>query len=454
MAGSGDAAGEALSQLAATVRASGLVEVGSRGIVLVSGGADSSCAAAGLVAHLGSERVTALTLNYGLRETADRDERAARELCEGLGIELAVERPRLGEGNLQALAREARYAAAERLRSRRGADWIATGHTRTDLAETVVYRLAVSPGRRALTGLGPRRGRVVRPLLALGRSDTPRLATAAGLPFRDDPTNEDPAFARNRIRSEVLPVLSELGSEAERNIAETRAELAEEAELLERIVDEALVAAGAGPGVHAVGADELTTLEPALRRLALRALAERASGREVALGRERAAEIVRLASHSEGGEVDLGGGLRAVCEGGFVSFSLRATDAEAEPATLTVPGSCRFGSWELRAELRGAPVAPSGPERATLDAGALGDTLIVRQWRDGDRMRPLGLGGTKSLQDLFTDRRVPRSLRRSLPVVEAHGEIAWVAGVAVSERFRLTDETSEVAVISARTVTE
>ena len=445
-----DRAGVALSELAAAVRESGLVEPGSRGVVLVSGGADSSCAAAALVEHCGPERVVALTLNYALRETADRDERAARELAERLGIELVVERPTLGEGNLQALAREARYAAGERLRARLGADWIATGHTRTDLAETVLYRLAASRGRRALTGLAPRRGRVVRPLLALGRDDIRRLAEAAGLPFHDDPTNEDPAFARNRIRAEVLPVLSELASAAERNIAETRAELAEEGDLLDRVVEEALGAAAAGPGINAVAADELTKLEPALRRLALRALAERAARREVPLGRERAAEIVRLASHSEGGEVDLGGGLRAVCEGGFVSFSLRAEEAEIEPATLTVPGSCSFGGWELRAELRAAPVTPSGPERATLDAGRLGDTLIVRPWSEGDRMRPLGLGGSKSLQDLFTDRRVPRSLRRSLPVVEAHGEIAWVAGVAVSERFRLTEESSEVAVISAR----
>jgi tRNA(Ile)-lysidine synthase len=447
--GEPDRAREALSELAATVRESGLVEDGSRGVVLISGGADSSCAAAGLVCHLGPERVVALTLNYGLRETADRDEEACRELCERFGIELVVERPRLEEGNVQARAREARYAAAERLRSRAGADWIATGHTRTDLAETVLYRLAVSPGRRALTPLAPRRGRVVRPLLGLGRADTRRLAIAARLPFRDDPTNEDPAFARNRIRAEVLPVLSEFGP-AERNLAETRAELAEEAEVLDRVVDEALAEAGAGTAVNAIAADELERLEPALRRLVLRELAERAAGREVPLGRERAAEIVRLASHSEGGEVDLGGALRAVCEGGFVTFSLRAAEAELEPATLSVPGTCRFGSWELRAELRGAPVTPTGPERATLDATALGDTLVVRPWSEGDRMRPLGLAGTKSLQDLFTDRRVPRSLRRSLPVVEAHGEIAWVAGVAVSERFRLTEETSEVAVISAR----
>ena len=437
------------AELAAAVRESGLVEAGSRGVVLASGGADSACAAAALVEHCGADAVIALHLNYGLRSSADRDTETCRELCRTLGIALMVERPRLAEGNLQARARQARYAAAERLRALRGLDWIATGHTRSDLAETLLYRLAVSPGSRALLGMAPRRGRVVRPLLGLGRADTRRLAAAAGLPFADDPTNDDRDFARNRIRADVLPVLGELSEAAERNIAETRAELADEAALLDRVAAEALAAAGAGPGANAVAADELERLEPALRRLALRALAERAAGREVALGRRRAAEIARLAGRSEGGEVDLGGGLRALCEGGFVSFSLRLSEVPPEPATLPVPGSCRFGGWQVRAELRPAPVAPAGPERATLDAAALGDTLVVRPWNDGDRMRPLGLEGSKSLQDLFTDRRVPRSLRHELPVVESRGRIAWVAGVAVSEEFKLTGETAEVAVLSA-----
>ncbi|HEX6115525.1 MAG TPA: tRNA lysidine(34) synthetase TilS [Solirubrobacterales bacterium] len=445
-----DAAAGAFAELAAAIRESGLVPPGSGGVVLVSGGADSACAAAGLAEVCGAANVTALTVNYGLRETAGEDERVCRELCARLGIELEVARPELGEGNVQAAARDARYAAAERLRALRGGGWIATGHTRTDLAETVLYRLAVSPGRRALLGLPARRGRLIRPLLALERADTRRLAAAAGLPFADDPTNDDPAFARNRIRAEVLPALRALSPAAERNLAETRAELAEEGEVLDRLVAELLESAGAGGEVAAISADALAGAEPALARLALRALAERAARREVAIGRARAAEILRLAAASEGGQVDLGGGLRAICEGGFVSFSAGAADAAPEPAALTIPGECRFGRWLVRAEVRPAPVEPGGPERATLDAAPLGAAVVVRAWSDGDRMRPLGLGGSKSLQDLFTDQRVPRSMRRSLPVVEAAGRVAWVAGVAVSDEFKLTEATREVAVLSAR----
>jgi tRNA(Ile)-lysidine synthase len=435
--------------LAGAVRESGLVPDGSRGIALVSGGADSAATLAGLTGLLGPEAVVALHLNYGLRPDSGEDEEACARLCDRLGVELVVERPSLGEGNVQAEARNARYAAAERLRCQRGLDWVATGHTRTDLAETLLYRLATSPGRRALLGLRARRGRVVRPLLRLDRERVRELAEELGLPFRDDPSNAEPVYARNRIRNEVLPALREIGPSAEATIAETQAELAEEAEVLERLGSEALAGAGADVS-QAVSAEVLAGLEPAIRRLALRQLAERVAGSPVPLGRDRAAEIWRLARQPEGGVVELGGGVEARIEHGHVRF---AAGPEEEPgeATLTVPGACRFGSWEVRADLRAAPEV-NGAEVAVLDPTALTKSLVVRSWREGDSIRPLGLGGTKSLQDLFTDRKVPRSLRRTLPVVTCEGRIAWIAGVAVSEEFVARPGAGEAAVLSASVV--
>ena len=116
-----------------------------------------------------------------------------------------------------------------------------------------------------------------------------------------------------------------------------------------------------------------------------------------------------------------------------------------EPVALPVPGRARFGAWEIEAR--------AGVEGEVSVAGAaLGSEAVVRGWRDGDRMRPLGLGGSKSLQDLFTDRKVPRALRRTLPVVEAGGEIVWVAGVALDERFATADDDPDRVGLSARAV--
>jgi tRNA(Ile)-lysidine synthase len=437
----------ALSVLTRVVRESGLAPEGSRGVVLISGGPDSAATAAGVAGALGPDRVLGLHLNYRLRPDSDRDQGTCEQLCRLLGIELEVEHPELGGGNVQAAAREARYAAAERLRLARGLDWIATGHTRTDLAETVLYRLVTSPGRRALLGLRARRGDVIRPLLSLDRDEVRGLATGAGLPFSDDLTNAEPLFARNRIRNEVLPVLREIGPESEATIAETHAELVEEGEVLDRLAAQTLSASGA-EDARAIGRDALAEMDPAIRRLVMRLMAGRAAGAPVPLGRSRAAEIWRLVQDPEGGVVELGGGVEAHAEHGHVRFTSGESPQPRE-GLLTVPGACRFGAWEVRAELeRGVPAA-HGPDLAVLDPAALGSSVTVRSWRDGDRMRPIGLGGTKSLQDLFTDRKVPRSLRHSLPVVEAGERIAWIAGVAVSEEFAAKPGAAESAVLRA-----
>jgi tRNA(Ile)-lysidine synthase len=441
---------EAVSALAERVGAEGLLKRGTDVVVMLSGGADSALLAAVAVRLLGPRAVYAIHLNYGLRDDAGEGEEAARAACAKLRIDLHIERPELGAGNVQARARQARYDAAERLRAKLGAEYVATGHSRTDLAETMLYRLAVSPGSRALTGMRPRSGRVVRPLLGVTREEIRALVRSAGLPFADDRTNDDPVYARNRIRAEVSPVLAEIGPEFERNAAETHAELLEEAEWMRIEAQRALADTGADEGVP-LRHEELVTMAPAMRRTVLTILAERASGgRPVRISRERARAIERLAASPEGGIIELGSGLEAVCEAGTVRFS---SDRDAEgpaPVRLTIPGNARYGDWEISARIVGEGTEPAGPELATLDASELGSEVEIRCWREGDRIRPLGLDGSKTLQDLFTDSGVPRSLRKQLPVLVAGERIAWVAGVAVSEEFRLAGHETPAAVITAR----
>jgi tRNA(Ile)-lysidine synthase len=205
---------------------------------------------------------------------------------------------------------------------------------------------------------------------------------------------------------------------------------------------------GAGPGAVAASGQALAGLHPALARLALRRLAERVAGRQIVLGRERAGEILRLAASSEGGVVELGDGVEAQIEHGHVRIAAGRAPLP-EPVSLPVPGSAGFGEWEVRAELAGAQPPPAGPEVALLDPSRLGGELLVRPWEEGDRMQPIGLEGTKSLQDLFVDAKVPRGLRRRLPVVLSGERIAWVAGVAVAEEFRAPEGAPEVALLRA-----
>jgi len=190
-------------------------------------------------------------------------------------------------------------------------------------------------------------------------------------------------------------------------------------------------------------------MPPGLDRLVLRELAGRAAGRPVPMSRSRTAQISRLAADPEGGEIELGGGVLAVCEGGRVRFTAAADRGVVAAVRLPIPGRADFAGWELRAEVIEGPPAPAGPEVATLDAAKVGSDVEVRSWRDGDRIRPLGLGGSKSLQDLFTDGRVPRSQRRSVPVVTSGGRVAWVPGLAVGEEFRLDAGSRRAAVLRA-----
>src|SRR5947208_5495404 len=215
-------------------RESGVVTAGGPLLVLLSGGADSTCLLDVCVRL--DAAVSALHVNYGLRAEADADETHCRELCARLGVELTVERAGEAwpEGNLQAWARELRYGLAERSTS---GDY-ATGHTLSDQAETVLYRLAVSPGRRALLGMEPRRGRLIRPLLRVTRGETHDYCRDRGLEWREDPSNADRAFARARVRHDLLEVLRSLNPAAERTIAETALQLRDEAEVLDHFAAE------------------------------------------------------------------------------------------------------------------------------------------------------------------------------------------------------------------------
>jgi len=432
-------------------RVSGLVRAGEPLLVMLSGGADSVCLL-DVALRLGAD-VTALHVNYGLRDEAEDDEEHCRAVCARLGVELIVERASLPDaGNLHAHAREARYRLAER----HTAGDYAAAHTVSDQAETVLYRLAVSPGRRALLGMEPRRGRLVRPLLGATRAETEAHCRARGLEWREDLSNRDPRFARARVRHGLLAALRKIAPGADRTIAETAAQLREESQVLDQAVGEAIERLGGGPAVEATA---LVELGPGLARLVLRRLAERETGAPRPLSRGDVDTILALAGAAlpgggNGGgalrgpaggtrSLDLGGGLRAVAEYGTVRFQLGDDAPTPEPVTLAIPGTARFGAWTVEATAGGGGEVELARDR-------IGDVVTVRAWRDGDRMRPRGLGGTKTLQDLFTDRKVPRSLRRLLPIVEVEGEIAWVPGVAVDERFTATDAVAPRIGLSAR----
>jgi tRNA(Ile)-lysidine synthase len=316
------------------VRAGGLLPEGSTVVAMVSGGRDSVCLLDVAVALCGAERVSVLHVNYGLRVESDGDELHCRRLCELLGVAIEVVRARRGEGesgNLHAWARALRYDAAigmaERLDEQVGLGGgdnlsgsgplelpatalTATGHTASDQVETILYRLAASPGRRALQGMVAREGRLVRPILGLTREQTAAYCEERKLAWREDLANDSDRYARARVRHGLLPALDAVHPAARANVLRTAELLREETRLLDALVDAELA------GRSSIAIERLGELPAALQRLVVIRLAEDAAGTFVPQAGERVAEILTLGARGGRAELHVGGLAGAVIERG------------------------------------------------------------------------------------------------------------------------------------------
>lgn len=298
------------------VREGGLLPAGTPLVAMLSGGRDSVCLLDLTVRLLGSDAVIAVHVNYGLRDDSDLDQEHCAMLCSQLGVELELERPRRpeGPGNLQSWARDTRYAAAAQLVFGRSG-LIVTGHTADDQVETILYRLASSPSRRALLGMRKRDGSLVRPLLDFTREQTTTYCEERGLEWRDDPSNAEGGYARNRVRHGLAAALAEVHPAAARNVLRTADLLRDEAEVLDALVDAELGANGSERGT--IELSRLAELPSALRRLVVQRLADRAAGRPVPGAANHADQVAAL-RRTGTAMLDLGGGVRAVVERGVL----------------------------------------------------------------------------------------------------------------------------------------
>lgn len=304
-----------VEQVHEAVRTGGLLGEERHVVVMISGGRDSVCLLDVAVALCAPSSVAALHVNYGLRgEESDADERHCAALCEALGVELEVVHALRQEGevgNLQAWARDLRYAAAMKLAERQDA-LVAAGHTASDQVETILYRLAASPGRRALLGMRAVEGRLVRPLLGVTRAQTGAYCEARGLQWREDASNDSEEYARARVRGGLVPALRAVHPAAEANVLRTAGLLREETELLDGLVADTL------EGGRSIALARLGELETALARLVVVSLAEAAAGAYVPQAGDRVEEILELGRRGGGGRLDLhvGGNVSAVIEDG------------------------------------------------------------------------------------------------------------------------------------------
>ncbi|HKY32663.1 MAG TPA: tRNA lysidine(34) synthetase TilS [Candidatus Polarisedimenticolia bacterium] len=434
---------------------------GDRVLAGVSGGADS--VALLRLLHALSRAlplsVVAAHVNHRLRGAAsEKDQRFTGALATRLGMDfvaLPVEgAPPRGE---EASRRE-RHRLLARAASERRCGRIALGHTMDDQAETVLMRLIRGTGRRGLSGMawsGP--GRLVRPMLGIRRAAARAYLESLGQDFRQDESNLDPRFLRNRIRLEVLPALERLNPRIVEGLARAAGLLRDEDELLDRLAsDWAAGRARPGPPGVALEAAALAGLEPALARRAARAILRDAGAGSLGLPAAAVDRLLELASSGRpGSEAHLPGGMRAWLSGLDLIVGRESGPPAGAPdgftAVLPIPGRVDLprGGAAITATL--APAAGTrlerGPDAAVLDAGRLGPNAVVRSRLPGDRIRPLGAPGRRTVADVLKDRKVPRPERDLVPLVVGPEGIAWIAGVAIGHPYRVTGETAQVVIL-------
>ncbi|MBF8279119.1 MAG: putative ATPase [candidate division NC10 bacterium] len=446
-----------LQRVQRTIARHQMLTPGETVVIGVSGGVDSMVLLRVLLELRERYRLSlhVAHVNHGLRgvESAEAAAFVGRQ-CEGHEVAATITvadpaalRDRPG-GSLQNAARNLRYRFIERVK-------IAMGHHQDDQAETVLMNLLRGSGTRGLGGIPPVRGRIIRPLIECSRKEIEAYALHQGIPYVEDSSNDLLSYSRNRIRLQLLPELAKgYNPRVAEALASAAAIFAAEDALLTAMTEEQL------PAMVIFRSDrELVLSVPraspvptSLRRRILRRSAHLLRGDRPGFSFRQTLALERLLlSDKAQGALHLSGGIHATKAGDRLILSLRAHGARdsGRPIRLAVPGQTELPTCSLRFRtdtLEGATggLLANDPWTALLDADRAGGELVVRFWERGDRFVPLGMRGRKKLQDFFVDARVPRDQRWTVPLVVSGGEIAWVVGFRVDERFKVTDSTQRI----------
>ena len=397
-------------------------------LVAVSGGVDS-VVLLHLLSGLGQPLVAA-HVDHRLRPDSAADGAFVAAACARLGVPCRQLAVAVGEGNLQDQARRARYAALADAARQHGCPAVATGHTATDQAETVLLALGRGAGLRGLAGMAPRRPLaegvdLVRPLLDVARAEIERYARAHGLAWREDASNQGDMFRRNRLRHNVMVDLrKEMGPGLDRRMAAAASHARAGLDVV------AAHAAGVGDGRLALA--RLAPLTGGARRAVLvEAVARWAPG--APRSRALADRLAALVDAPVGARVE-SGGVRVWRE----PDALRFGDGAAAEGALT-------GGALVVTPLPTVPTTfAGGPWTEVVDADRA-HGAEVRAWRPGDRVRPLGLGGRQRVADLLRERGVARADRAGVPVVARGDEVLWVVGHRLAASVAVGPETVRAA---------
>ncbi len=437
-----------------------MFEPGETVLVAVSGGADSTALLNLLCAHsreLGISLHVA-HLNHMLRKgDAELDVKFVEGLAQKLGVPVSVEaidvaalaeQEKMG---IEEAARVARYEFFEGLADKVGAKKIAVGHTADDNIETFLMRLLRGAGLKGLCGIPPKRGRIVRPLIKIWRREVEDYVGALKLVPRRDHTNYESKYIRNSVRLKLVPQLKIYNLNIKEIILQTILLVTEDNLYLENAAAEKLdgVIISGNKGEIKLSADKIKGLEGTIQRYLLRLAIEKVKGNLTELSFGHVRDILAKLDATERWELHLPDGIFALGERGTLLICReKPKTVKIRPFryVLPIPGEVRLE--EVGRSLRGSFVEKvdrnAGSAVAFVDYGALGKEVVVRNKLAGDRFSPLGVKGTKKLQDYFVDEKIPLEERERVPIVESVGKVIWVAGRRLDDRAKVTEKTKKI----------
>ncbi len=457
------------------IREQGLAEGPAPLLVGVSGGPDSACLLHTLLQlkdGLGIKLHVA-HLNHLLRGAeSDADADYVARLAQRLGVPLALERRDVRayrarrHCSLEEAGREVRYAYFAEVCQAIGSDRVAVGHTADDQVETILMHLLRGSGLSGLRGMQPSSPwraangfqlKVLRPLLETSREETEAYCAAQGLEPRQDSSNRSPAHLRNRIRSELIPLLQRYNPNIKAALLRTASSAQADHQFLQQELSRVWegIATEEQNGI-VLDNKAFSSLQPSLKRHLLRATLEQLLGSLDDISSAHIESLVKAMSRPAGKRLSLPGDLSF---SGDYHRSLLAREEARCPLPvlagehkLNIPGQTTLPGWHVQASILEHPPQADTEHsfQAHLDFDVTGDQLFIRGRRPGDRFQPLGLAQPKKLQDFMVDAKIPRSWRDRVPLVCSPQHILWVMGWRIDHRARVSPQTKRVLALEFR----